>query len=33
MVSEQLAIVITSDIKRDFAAKLGELKKEWKILK
>jgi membrane protein required for colicin V production len=32
MVSEQLATVVTSEIKRDFAAKLGELKKEWKIL-
>jgi membrane protein required for colicin V production len=31
MVSEQLAIVVSSDLKRDFAAKLGELKKEWKI--
>jgi len=23
--------VVKSDLKRDFAAKLGELKKEWKI--
>jgi membrane protein required for colicin V production len=33
MVSEQLAVVVTIEIKRDFAAKLEELKKEWKSLK
>jgi membrane protein required for colicin V production len=33
LVSEQLAIVVSSDIKREFATKLEELKKAWKILK
>ncbi len=32
MVSEQLAVAVSSEIKRDFATKLGELKKGWKIL-
>ena len=32
MVSEKLAAVVSSDIKAEFSAKLGELKKGWKIL-
>jgi membrane protein required for colicin V production len=32
MISEKLALVITSDMKREFTAKLGELKKDWKLL-
>ncbi len=33
MVSEKLATVVSSDIKREFAAKLDELKKAWNLLK
>lgn len=33
IVSEKLAAVVSSDIKRDFAAKLDELKKAWNVLK
>jgi len=33
MVSEKLAAVVSSDIKREFAAKLDELKKAWSLLK
>ncbi len=32
MVAEKMATVVSSDIKRDFSAKLGELKKGWNIL-
>lgn len=32
MVSEQMASVVSSDLKREFAAKLAELRKAWKIL-
>jgi membrane protein required for colicin V production len=33
MVSEKLATVVSSDVKREFAAKLDELKKAWNLLK
>ncbi len=33
IVSEKLAAVVSSDIKREFAAKLDELKKAWNLLK
>jgi membrane protein required for colicin V production len=33
IVSEKLAAVVSSDIKREFAAKLDELKKAWSSLK
>jgi membrane protein required for colicin V production len=33
IASETLATVVSSDIKREFAAKLDELKKAWKLLK
>jgi membrane protein required for colicin V production len=33
MVSEKLAFLIASDVQREFAAKLEELKKAWKIIK
>jgi membrane protein required for colicin V production len=33
LVSEKLATLVPSDIKRDFAAKLDELKKAWILLK
>jgi len=33
MISEKLATVVSSDIKREFAAKLDELKKAWNLLK
>jgi membrane protein required for colicin V production len=33
LASEKLATVVSSDIKREFAAKLDELKKAWKLLK
>lgn len=33
MVSEKLATVVSSDIKREFASKLDELKKAWSLLK
>lgn len=32
LVSERLATVVTSDVKREFAIKLDELKKAWKLL-
>jgi membrane protein required for colicin V production len=32
VVSERLATIVPSDIKREFAAKLDELKKAWKLL-
>lgn len=33
MVSEKLAALISNEVQREFAAKLEELKKAWKILK
>jgi len=33
MIAEKLATVVSSDIKREFAAKLDELKKAWALLK
>jgi hypothetical protein len=33
IVSEKLASVVSSDIKREFATKLDELKKAWGLLK
>jgi membrane protein required for colicin V production len=32
LVSERLATVVASDVKREFATKLDELKKAWKLL-
>ncbi len=32
LVAEKMATVVSSDIKRDFSTKLGELKKGWNIL-
>jgi membrane protein required for colicin V production len=33
MVAEKMAVLVSSDIKREFATKLDELKKAWNLLK
>lgn len=33
LVSEKIAALVSSDVKREFAAKLGELKKAWQLQK